>query len=382
MQSESQPESETQRAEREARKAAQESKRRMGLIVRATLAALLVLFVYQVIADRYTPYSSQATVDTFLVQIAPEVSGPVRLVGVQDNRPVKKGQLLFQIDRESYQIALRAAEANLTLAEQSASAAEADVRVADANLSKQRVDLAASRELGAIVLGLSSKKALAETSAIRARADIAKTRADLSRVEAEAERARLRLGEAGPNNAQVRQARVAVEQAKLDLQRTTVRAPADGVVTNLRLAPGQFANKGSPVLSFIATGPRWVTAAMRENQLGNIRPGVRARVTFDDHPGEVFSARVESIGWGVSQGGEAPTGQLATVDAPTGWLREPQRFPVRIVLDPPKDPKHPSLPPGRSGAQASVVVLTQETSILNPLARLWIWVMAKLSYLR
>jgi multidrug resistance efflux pump len=342
---------------------------------------LLLLFVYNLFADRITPYTSQATVDTFLVQIAPEVSGPVVSVDVPDNSAVKKGQTLFQINPSQYQIALRSAEASLAAAVQAANSSAADVRVADAQLQRQRVDLKSSEQLGKIVLDLSAKKALSETSAIRARADIAKTRADITRGEAEAERARIRLGEIGDGNVQVRQALVAVDQAKLDLLRATVVAPADGVVTNLRLSAGQYANKGQPVLSFIADGPRWVSAAMRENQLGNIAAGNRAYIVFDDYPGKVFPAHVQSVGWGVTQGGEAPTGQLPKVDAPTGWLRVPQRFPVRVVLDPPADAAA-KLPPGRSGAQANVVVLTRDSSLMNPLARLWIWMISVLSYLQ
>lgn len=355
--------------------------RRVGRIVRITLGVLLAMFVYHLFADRLTPYTSQATVDTFLVQVAPQVSGPVVAVGVRDNQPVKQGQVLFEVDPLPFQIALRAAEANLALAEQGARSSAADVRVAEAQLQGQRVDLAASEQLGGIVLGLAAKRALSETSAIRARADIARTRAGISRAQAEAERARIRQGDAGEGNPQVRQALAAVEQAKLDLRHSRVLAPADGTVTNLRLAPGQFASRGQPVLSFIADGPRWLTAAMRENQLGNIAPGARAYVVFDDRPGQVFPARVESVGWGIAQGGEAPTGQLPTVDAPAGWLREPQRFPVRVVVDPPAN-KADALPPGRSGAQANVVVLTRERSLLNPLSRAWIRIVAVMSYLQ
>lgn len=369
------------KASADAQPAAATGAQRVRLIVRWTLVVLLVLFVYHVAADRITPYTSNAAVDTFLVQIAPEVSGPVVAVGVGDNRPVKKGQGLFQIDPVPFQIALRAAEANLAVAAQGADASAADVRVADAQLRRQRVDLAASQELGGIVLDLAAKRALSETSAIRARTDIAKSRAEIGRAEAEAERARIRLGDGGDNNPQVRQALAAVEQAQLDLRRSNVVAPADGAVTNLRLSPGQFASRGQPVLSFVADGPRWLTAAMRENQLGNIAPGNRAYVAFDDQPGRVFAARVESVGWGIAQGGDAPTGQLPDVAAPAGWLREPQRFPVRIVLDPPADASD-ALPPGRSGAQANVVVLTRERSLLNPLAHLWIRVVAILSFLR
>jgi multidrug resistance efflux pump len=350
-------------------------------IVLATFAVLLLLFLYHLVADRATPYSAQATVDTYLVQIAPEVSGPVTVVGVVDNHPVAKGQVLFQIEPLPFQIAVRAGEASLALAQQGASASEADVRVADALLERQRVDLAASQALGRIVLDLAAKDALSETSAIRARTDIAKSRAEITRAEVEAERARIRMGEAGTENAQVLQAQASLDQARLDLRRSTVRAPADGVVTNLRLSAGQFANRGQPVVSFIADGPRWVTAAMRENQLGNIAPGNRALVVFDDRPGEVFPARVRSVGWGVAQGGETPDGQLPRVSAPGGWLREPQRFPVRIELEPPAEGEQP-LPPGRSGAQANVVVLTRETSVMNPLARIWIRIVSLLSFLR
>ena len=105
-------------------------------IVQVTLGVLVALFVYHLFADRFTPYTSQATVDTFLVQIAPEVSGPVVTVGVRDNRPVKKGQLLFRIDASPFEIALRSAEANLAVATQGADASAADVRVADAQLRR------------------------------------------------------------------------------------------------------------------------------------------------------------------------------------------------------------------------------------------------------
>jgi len=366
---------------KEATNAAATSAQRVRRMVRLALLVLIVMFLYHVFADRITPYTSQAAIDTFVVQIAPEVSGPVVSVDVSDNHEVKKGQVLFRIDPRPFQIALQVAQANVSLATQAADASAADVRVAEAQLSRQRVDLAASQQLGKIVLDLSAKRALSETSAIRARADIAKTKAEISRGEAETERARIRMGDTGNSNAQIRQALAALAQAELDLSHSTVVAPSDGVVTNLRLSPGQFASRGTPVLSFVANGPRWISAAMRENQLGRIAPGNRAYVVFDDRPGSVYPAHVDSVGWGIAQGGEAPTGQLPTVSAPSGWLREPQRFPVRVVLDASPTPSEP-LAPGRSGAQANVVVLTSEGSVMNPLARLWIRMVAILSYLR
>lgn len=349
-------------------------------IVLITAGALLALYVYEVVADRITPYSSQAAVDTFLVQIAPEVTGQVEQVGVTDNRAVRKGDVLFRIDREPFEIAVRSAEANLASAMQSADVAEVEIEVARASLNKQRVDLATSRQLGGIVNDLVDEGALARTQGIRANADTAKSQADLTRGQAEVERAQRRLGATGAQNVAVRQAMAALDQARLDLRNTTVIAPESGVVTNLRLANGQFVNKGQPLLSFINDGPRWISAEMRENQLGNVRPGNRVMVVLDEQPGTVFEGTVDSIGWGITQGNETPTGQLPSVQPASGWLREPQRFPVRILLEPTEDGDE--LAAGRSGAQANVMILTDDESILNPIGWLWIRAVAWLSYLR
>jgi multidrug resistance efflux pump len=350
---------------------------------RIFLVAVLLLFAvlaYKVIADRLTPYSAQALVDAPLAQIAPQVAGQVVKLDVIDNAHVKKGQLLFELDREPFEIAVRTAEANLEAALQAATVSELDINYASADLDKQRIDRATSRELGTIVLDLAKKDAVSETSAIRARSDRKITTANVQRAEVELQRARERLGKPGKDNAKVRQAMAALEQARLDLRNTRVLAPGDGVITNLQLRPGQYVAKGAPLLSFIGVGPRWVNAAMRENQLGNIDPGDRALVTFDEQPGTIFEGRVDSVGWGVAQGGDTPNGQLPDISAPNGWLREPQRFPVRVVIDPVD--KDQVQPPNRSGAQANVVVLTGNAWLFNPLAQLWIRAVAWLSYLR
>jgi multidrug resistance efflux pump len=353
----------------------------MRKILLAALATLLALFAYHVLADRYTPYTSQGRVEAFLTQIAPEVGGDVLEVGVTDNVAVRKGQLLFRIDPEPYAIALRAAEANLSVALQGADVSVADVASARAQIVKQRADLSASRKLRGIVTGLVDKRALSETQGIRADVDTAKSAADLARAQADYQKAVASLGATGMRNPKVRQALAAVEQARLDLRNTEVRAPSTGTVTNLRLAQGQFVSPGQPLLSFLEGGPRWISADMRENQLGNVRPGQEVIVALDLQPGKLFRGRVHSIGWGVSQGDEAPTGQLASMPADQGWLRDPQRFPVRIMVLP-EDAKDAGLDVGRSGAQANVLILTGDKSLLNPIGKFWIKLVALFSYLQ
>ncbi len=353
----------------------------MRKIILIALALLLILFAYHVLADRFTPYTSQARVETFLTQVAPEVAGDVLEVDVKDNGAVHRGQLLFRIDPEPYQVAVRSAEANLSVALQAADVSVADVAAAQAQLRKQNVDLTASRQLGGIVTSLVDQKALAKTQGIRARADVAKTEADVKGAEADLEKARANLGAPGMNNPKVKQALAALDQARLDLRNTEVRAPADGTVTNLRLAAGQYVTPGAPLLSFLENGPRWISADMRENQLGNVRPGQEVMIALDVMPGRLFHGRVNSVGWGVSQGDEAPNGQLSTMPKEQGWVREPQRFPVRILVLP-DEMKKAEIDVGRSGAQANVIIFTSDKSLMNPIGRIYMKVVALLSYLQ
>jgi multidrug resistance efflux pump len=228
---------------------------------------------------------------------------------------------------------------------------------------------------------LVDQKALAETQGIRARADVAKTEADVKGAEADLEKARANLGAPGMNNPKVKQALAALDQARLDLRNTEVRAPADGTVTNLRLAAGQYVTPGAPLLSFLENGPRWISADMRENQLGNVRPGQEVMIALDVMPGRLFHGRVNSVGWGVSQGDEAPNGQLSTMPKEQGWVREPQRFPVRILVLP-DEMKKAEIDVGRSGAQANVIIFTSDKSLMNPIGRIYMKVVALLSYLQ
>jgi multidrug resistance efflux pump len=339
------------------------------------------LFVYHVLSDRFTPYTSQARVESFLTQIAPEVTGDVVEVGVKDNSQVQKGQLLFRIDPEPYELAVRAAEANLAVALQGADVSVADIAAARAQIEKQRADLHASRALNKIVTDLVDKNALARTQEIRSTSDVGKTQADLARAQADLRKAEASLGAPGLRNPKVRQALAALEQARLDLRNTRVVAPAAGTVTNLRLAAGQYVAPGQPLLSFLEGGPRWISADLRENQLGNVQPGQDVTVALDVRPGKLFHGKVHSIGWGISQGDEAPSGQLATVQTPQGWIRQPQQFPVRILLVP-SDNEKARADVGRSGAQANVIIFTSDKSLMNPIGRIWIKLITLLSYLQ
>ncbi len=167
------------------------------------LITLLVLFVYHVTSDRVTPYTSQSNIEVLLVQIAPQVTGQVIEVATHDNERVKKGQLLYRIDPEPFEIALRVAEANLAVVQQNLSVSGSQVRSAQSALTKQRTELEVSKELGGIIFDLTKEKALSETDSIRARSEIERATADVAKAEADLESAKQKLGPPGDANPQV-----------------------------------------------------------------------------------------------------------------------------------------------------------------------------------
>jgi multidrug resistance efflux pump len=114
---------------------------------------------------------------------------------------------------------------------------------------------------------------------------------------------------------------------------------------------------------------------MRENNLGNLKPGDPAEVVLDVRPGQVFKAKVESVGWGVARSEISEVGDLPTIRSQQGWLREAQRFPLRLQFTGEK------LPQGiRVGSQANIIVYTDGHPILNALGGLWIRLVSVLTY--
>jgi multidrug resistance efflux pump len=346
--------------------------RRWTLII---LAIIVVLFFYSIIADRMTPYTSQAIVQAFVVRVAPEVSGRVLEVGVTDNQKVKAGELLFRIDPEPYRIALREAEAKVAGVGQTIGANTAAVTSAEERLIEARAERDNVVEQAKRILELVEKGVYAKAREDKAKAEIEAAEANVREAEAELERAKEQLGPQGADNPELRAALAAMDKAKLDLQRTTVVAPSDGVVTNLQLTLGQFTGVGQAVMTFIDARDAWFSANFRENSLEAIKADAPAEIVLDVFPGRVFDGKVESVGWGVSNGSIDPATGLPKVSAPIGLTRTPQRFPVRVNLD-----QKDYLPGMRLGSQANIIVYATGNPITNAIGAFWIRLIAALTY--
>ena len=304
--------------------------RRWTLIL---LVICIVLLVWYLRADRVTPYTSQARVNALVVPIAAEVSGTISGVFVKNNQPVTAGQKLFQIDIERYRLAVENAKAS--------------VASAKASLERARQDVIRMRNIRDQDPGAISKRRLesAEAAFAAARSNLDATKAGLAK-------------------------------AKLDLERATVRAPENGVVTGVRLDKGNYAAAGAPQLTFIATHNIWVQAEFTENNLGHMDPGDEVAIVFDVLPGQVIRGRVRELGFGVAVD-SAPLGSLPTIKNDPDWLRKAQRYPVFIDFELTNEQEAKLL---KVGSQASVIVYTGQHWLSNILANLVIRLVSILTY--
>lgn len=278
---------------------------RLALTVIVVVAALAVcreLWVYYM----EQPWTRDGRVRADVVQVAPDVSGFVTEVLVKDNQKVRRGDVLFRIDRERFALALRQAEASVAGHQATLDQANADLKRYNA-LTTDAVSQQKQEQV--LATQLQAKAAFDQAVADRA-------------------------------------------LAQLNLDRSEVHASVNGVITNMDLRPGAYVTAGKGVMALVDTDTLHVEGYFEEAKLARIRTGDKVRVRL---MGEkvTLSGRVESIAAGIEDRDRAEgASMLANVNPTFSWVRLAQRVPVRIALDP--VPENMSLVAGRS---ATVEVL-------------------------
>jgi multidrug resistance efflux pump len=341
------------------------------------LALCVILLVFYLVGDRITPYTSQAKVHAYVIPIAPQVAGRVVAVDVTNNQLVKAGESLFSIDPGTYELAVHSAEATLLTTQQSVDAGIANVAAASAKVDSAKADVWRTEQDAVRMRRIREEDpgAISERRLQSAEAAQATSRGNLAAAKASLESAISALGSTDENNSQVQQARAALEKAQLDLQRTKVSAPRDGMITDLRVDLGNYAGAGAPLMTFIAIHETWIQADLSENNLGNVDPGDEVEIAFDVLPGKVFKGTVRQMGYGVEVNSNA-LGTLPTIDNQREWLRAEQRFPVTIDFE----YGDIELADLRVGSQVSVIVYTGKNPFFNGVGKLYIRLTALLSY--
>jgi multidrug resistance efflux pump len=344
--------------------------------IRILLLSVVIVIAY-LVADRITPFSSQARVHARVVPIAADVSGTVVEVTATNNQLVDAGDVLFRLDDERHRFAVASAEASLQSARQATGAsaagvdaAAAGVRSAQAAFTRAEQDAVRLRRIKQQDPGAISDRRLES-----AEASLTVSQQQLTAARANLEQARQNFGDSGDQNSRIQQAQAALESAELNLQRTTILAPARGVVTDVRVDRGNFAGAGAPQMTFISTQDVWVQADLTENNLGHVDRGDPVGIIFDVFPGRVFDGTVRTTGFGVAVD-SAPLGSLPTINNNRQWLRDAQRFPVVIDFDMPADEMRML----KVGSQASVIVYASDGWLFNTLGKLYIRIGSLLSY--
>ena len=306
-----------------------EGKGALRTIVMLIVPALLIVGgAYYWLTSGGSVSTDDAQVKQDIVSVSAQVTGPVLHVYVRNGSKVKKGDVLFQIDPAPYQVALEQARAQLANAQlqttqlkTQAAGTGADIVGSEANLKIKQNAL--SRQTALLKEGFTTRSAYDD-----ALNDVKTAEQQLEDAKAKAANAHAAI--APGEQPQIAQAQAAVDKAKLDLSRTTVRAPMDGTVENAdNLQVGQMAAEGLGMLSIVHSQTAWVEANFKEKDVGRMVPGQRAEIKVDAYPGRKFPAHVQSIGAGTG----SEFSLLPAQNANGNWVKVTQRVPVRIAFN-------------------------------------------------
>ena len=327
--------------------------RRMALMLAVPLAVLLAAGWWWLVGGRWAS-TDNAYVHQDIVQLSADVAGRITEVAAQENQHVQAGELLFRIDDRPYRIALQQDEAALAAARLKVEQYRAAYReaLAERMAAAQNLDFR-QRELDRQAR-LATGGYAAQARLDEVRNDVAAARQRVAAAEQGVARALAELGGdaaiATDDHPLVREAVARRDQARLDLEHTTVRAPADGVISQSeRLLVGQYIMAGMPVVSLVETGSLWIEANFKETDLAHMRPGQPAEIAIDAFPDLDLAATVASIGAGTG----AEFSVLPAQNATGNWVKVVQRVPVRLHLASPEAAARL-----RSGLSATVAVDT------------------------
>ena len=326
---------------------------RHSLLALGPLVLLTISGVWWLNSGRYSS-TDDAYVQADTAYLATDVSGIVREVDVTDNEAVKAGQLLFRLDDSSFRIALDRANAQLALARTNVESLKAQYRERQQEISLAEVNGDfASREFARSSTLFSSRIA-SQDQLDRTRHDLDTSRQQLLTAQQQLAMIAAQLG-GDPNlptdrYPQVLEAEAAVAAAQRDINDSAVRAPEDGIVSNVpNLRPGNFLAAGTAAFALVSTAHSWVEAELKETDLTWARPGQPASITVDTYPGVTWTGRVASI----SPASGAEFSVLPAQNSSGNWVKVVQRIPVRIEVD-----TKPGQPQLRAGMSAEITIDT------------------------
>jgi membrane fusion protein, multidrug efflux system len=305
---------------------------------RPLLVGLPILAILGGAAGYWADLPYVTTNDAFVLaakaSINARVPGQVVEIAVRNNQRVRKGQLLFRIDPEPYDITVEQAEARLGSARLQIESLKAAYRQQRADLQSARDSAEFDRQEYGRKKHLLASDFTSRSAYDRSEADFKISRQHIAAAEQQVSRTVADLNGdpdiAVNRHPTVREAQAQLDRARLDLAYATVVAPDDGIVTKVDdLQLGDFVNSGAAVFSMMSIRHIWVEANFRETGLTDMRPGQAATVDVDAYPGHSFKAHVVSM----SPGTGSEFAVLPPENATGNWVKVVQRLPVRLEFD-------------------------------------------------
>ncbi len=382
----------------------------------AILGGVGILLMLAILLSLFHPVTPDGRLYSTTIPIVPQVKGLVLEVPPIPNEPLKKGDVLFRIDPRPYEIEVQRLEATLAgentrvaqlteklaAAEATAAQAKENLRVSESENDRQlreaveraagkvaetqsRLDFAKKQDVRRAEL--LAKGAISKEEADRGKAQLGTaegelrtvqaaqreaeeklnaggnrtmaSREDQKRAEAQAQEIRVEIAsESGGFNPKVRETMAALDAKRWELEQTVVRAPSDGLVTQVALKPGQMAVPFpmAPVMVFVPSERPSFIATYAQTVIPGVKPGLEAELAFKAYPGRIFKAKVRRVLPIIAEGQAQASGQLRSATS----ANAPGRVPV--VFDYEDDLAALNLP---VGAQATTAIYMEQAHALS-----------------
>jgi membrane fusion protein (multidrug efflux system) len=293
------------------------------------LAGALALFFW-LGAGRYVE-TDNAYVKGDRVYLAAELSGPIVEVSVRENQHVSRGQLLYKLDDTPYRLALAKIEADIEIQRAEIRGLRAqwrtkreDIKAAQSQYNYASADYERQKDLAERKFAPAAKLEESRMGLEVARQRIASLEEDLTRIEAQlAGDPKIKVDD----HPKVKQMMAARDEALLNLRRTTIEAPMDGVVSKV-LVPGSYAIMGVPAIAVVADTDLWIEANFKETELTRVRVGQPVTISIDTYPDMKCTGKVTSL----AQSTGAEFAVLPPQNASGNWVKVVQRIPVRTSV--------------------------------------------------
>lgn len=330
------------------------------------LATFLALFNY------LTP-SGRVTVTGRVVEVTPNVTGQIVAIPIKPNVPVKKDDVLFQIDPAPFQYKVSQLQASLTAAKQQTEILKSNYEQASANVAGLTAQAAYNKKRLADIQTLAADDANTQFQAQDKQVQYETVSAQLTAAQAAQQSAKLALNsEIGGVNTTVAQIQAQLDNANWELSQTSVRAPADGYVTVVALTVGDRALQARSAMSFIVEKEIALVGLFSQNGFQAIKEGAAVDIVFDNVPGRIHHAKVIGIPKGIGQGQIAVSGTLARTNTFGGATV----FPAEISI--PDGMARDALRLGMSG---SATAFADNAGVIGLLASILVWISSYTAYL-